>query len=383
MPMTPITRRELLGPVAAFAATGSRWRTGSASGPRFAYVGCFSGGNRHGEGISVYRVGAEPRPWSLVQVVRNGTSPSFLVRDPNRPVLYAVLEDAGRVASFRVDAGTGELAPLGEVATGGAAPTHLALDPSGRALVIANYSGGSVAVVPVAADGTLGDRTDLVALEGALGPHRTEQASGHPHQCRFDPSGRFLVVPDKGRDRVFLFRLDAAAGRLQAATPASVAARPGAGPRHIDFHPAAPYAYVVNELDSTVVTYRFDPARGTLSPVQVLPSIPPSFTGANTGAGIEVSRSGRFVYATNRGHDSVFVAAIDAGAGTLTAIGWTPAAGRVPRFFCLDPSGAVLYVANQASDTIVAFRVDRERGTLSTIGRVAEAGTPTSIAWSN
>jgi 6-phosphogluconolactonase (cycloisomerase 2 family) len=246
-------------------------------------------------------------------------------------------------------------------------------------LVTANYAGGSVSVIPVAADGRLGARTALVALEGPLGPHRTEQATAHPHQCRFDRTGRVLAVPDKGLDRIFLFTLDAATGSLQPATPPSVTTRAGAGPRHVDFHPGGRHAYVVNELDSTVTTYRLDSPTDWV-PLQIVSSIPPSFTGANTGSGIEVAHSGRFVFTSNRGHDSIAAFLVD-GDGTLHPIGWTPSQGRTPRFFCQDPSGHWLYVANQATDTIVPFRVDVGTGSLSPAGAPIATGTPMAIVF--
>ena len=356
---------------------------GGAAPTLFAYVGCFSGGGRNarGEGISVYRVGPDPDEWLLVQLLQDRTSPSFLVRDPKRPLLYAVHERAGQASVLRVDPRSGELALVNQVATGGLNPTHLALDPTGRFLVIANYGGGSVSVVPVLADGSLGARSHLVALEGALGPHKTEQSTPHPHQCCFDPSGRHVAVPDKGLDRVFMFRLDPATGRLQAADPPSVAARSGAGPRHLGFHPAAPFAYVINELDSTVAVLRLEAASGALTPIQVVPSVPSSFAGPNTGAAIEVSRSGRYVYASNRGHDSIVVFAVDPQQGTLTPRGWTSTGGRVPRFFCIDPSGTRVYAANQGSDTIVSCRLNPSSGELTPTGRVIQSGSPTSIAF--
>ena len=185
-------------------------------------------------------------------------------------------------------------------------------------------------------DETLGPRTDLVTLTGETGPNRKEQAGSHPHDCPFDPAGRFVVVPDKGLDQIFVFRLHAASGKLVANNPPSVATREGARPRHIAFHPSLPVAYVINELSSTMTTYNYDTARGALQAVQVLPTTPPSFTSNNTGAEVAVAPSGRFVYGSNRGHDSIVIFAVDRANGTLTPVDWVSTQGRTPRFFALD-----------------------------------------------
>jgi 6-phosphogluconolactonase (cycloisomerase 2 family) len=246
--------------------------------------------------------------------------------------------------------------------------------------VAANYGSGSVVVLPVNADGSLGPRTDLVTLRGELGPHRTEQSTPHPHHCPFDPTGRIVVVPDKGLDRLFVFRLDTAKGTLVPAEPASVKTRSGAGPRHIGFNPRLPYAYVINELDSTVATYRFG-SSGMLEPLQVLPSIPATFTGDNTGGAVGVAPSGRFVYVSNRGHDSVGVFRVDEATGLLAPVTWEPTKGATPRFIGLDPTGARLYAANQRGDTIVEFDVNEADGTLKATGRIVVAGTPVCVVW--
>ena len=200
--------------------------------------------------------------------------------------------------------------------------------------------------MPIEKDGTLGPRADLVTLQGDPGPDRVRQASSHPHEAVFDPSGRFIAVPDLGLDRIFVFRLDAANGKLAPNDPPSVATRKRAGPRHIAFHPAMPFAYVVNELDSTVVTYRFDPQRGSLQAIQILPSTPSSYTGLLSSAEIAVAPNGRFVYTSNRCNNSIASFAIDRGDGTLTPIGWAPTNANSPRFFGLDPAAKFLYAAN-------------------------------------
>jgi 6-phosphogluconolactonase (cycloisomerase 2 family) len=248
-------------------------------------------------------------------------------------------------------------------------------------LIVANYGSGSVAVLPIAADGSLKDQHQLVTLPGEPGPHKVEQASSHPHDVVFDPSGRFLLVPDKGLDRVFVFRFDGVNGRLSPAEPDSVRTRPGAGPRHLAFHPKLPIVWVLNELDSTTATYRWDAERGTLTPIQVITTLPTDFTGYSTTAEITVSPDGRFVYCSNRGHDSVAVYAADARDGLLTSIGWQPTQGRVPRFIGLDPTGRFLHAANEQNDTIVTFRVDPMSGMLAPTGQVVKNASPVTIVF--
>jgi 6-phosphogluconolactonase (cycloisomerase 2 family) len=366
------------------APGASRARTPQSAnrGPRFAYVGSSTSElpNRRGEGLSAYRIDPESGRWARVQLLDKEVNPSYLAVDPQRPVLYAVHPAANQVSAFSINDVTGELTLINRQSCGGDNPVHLDLDATGRFLVAANYGSGSVVVLPVNANGSLGGRTDLVTLKGSPGPHRTEQAVPHPHQCPFDPAGRVVVVPDKGLDRLFVFTLDAAKGTLVPANPPSVRTRSGAGPRHIAFNPRLPYAYVINELDSTVVTYRFGES-GALEPLQILPSVPATFTGDNTGAAIDVAPSGRFVYASNRGHDSIAILRVDESTGLLTPITWEPTKGATPRFIGLDPSGTRLHAANQRGDTIVEFSVNATTGILTATGRIVVAGTPVCVVW--
>ncbi|MGH7064654.1 MAG: lactonase family protein, partial [Stellaceae bacterium] len=227
--------------------------------------------------------------------------------------------------------------------------------------------------------------------KGEPGPDGKRQASSHPHEAVFDPSGRFIAVPDLGFYRIHVFRLDTASGKLTPNDPAFVAARPGSGPRHIAFHPKLPFAYVVNEIGSTVVTYRWDAQRGSLQPVQIIPSTPSSFTGDNHGAEIAVHPSGRVVYASNRGQDSVGAFAVNARDGTLTPMGWVLTHAKSPRFFCLDPAAKTLYAANadegfsleQNTDTIVPFRINPATGGLTPTGQVIKTRSPCTIVFAS
>ncbi|HYF89529.1 lactonase family protein [Azospirillum sp.] len=349
--------------------------------PYYAYVGSRTTRERNarGEGLSVYRVDPAAAAWAPVQVLRDLVNPSFLCFDRRRRFLYAVHGDCSEISAFRIDPASGELAFLNRKATGGRNPVHLCVDPTDRFVVVANHITSSLAVLPIAADGSLGKLCDLVTLAGTIGPHRDEQPFPKPHQVEFDRSGRFIAVPDKGLDLTFVFRLDAATGKLSAVDGAAAEAREGAGPRHIAFHPTNRFAYVVNELDSTVTTCRFDAETGKLVPIQVLSALPDSFVGNSRAAEIAVSASGRFVWASNRGHESVAAFAVDEATGRLTAVGWQPTGGRTPRFFALSPADDVLFVANEDSDKIVGFGIDLRTGTLASPTTVAHTGSPVCI----
>ena len=383
-------RREFLAGLVGLA--GSRWAPLTAQGrgagapararPEFIYIGSFTNAQRgHGEGLTVHRRKAGSDAWEQIQLVNDLADPSFVIVDRAGQHLYSAHGDGTQVSSYAIDQATGRLTALNRQPTGGGNGVHLAIDATGRFLALANYGTGSLAVFPIDADGSLAARSDLATFTGTPGPHRTQQESSHPHHCPFDRSGRFIVVPDKGLDKVFVYRLDTARGTLVPGTPPHVATRSGAGPRHVDFHRARPFAYVVNELDSTVATYQFDPDKGTMKPIQVVTTVPTSYTGDNTGAEIAVGASGRFLYTSNRGHDSIAIFAIDAVAGTLTPVGWEPTQGRTPRFFGIDPSGSELYAANQNTDTVVVFRVSQNTGKLTPSGQTIKVATPSTIAF--
>jgi 6-phosphogluconolactonase len=389
-----INRRIALKAGAALAAAGpALLRGGHAEAqPRalFAYVGAFTTPERkgHGGGINVYRVDPTSGAWTHEQLLEIA-NPSFLTLDRSQRFLYSVHADLEDVSAYAIDKQNGHITALNRQSCGGKNGVHLSIDPTGRWIVTANYSAGPVGVVPIEKDGTLGPRTDLANLPGEPGPDRKQQASSHPHNVVFDPSGRFIAVPDKGLDRVFVFRLDAASGKLTPNDPPFVATRAGAGPRHIAFHPQMPSAYVINELGSSVTTYRFDAQRGVLQPIQILPSTPASYTGNNTGAEIAVAPSGRVVYASNRGQDSIAIFAVDQHDGTLTPVGWPPTHAKSPRFFCLDPAAKILYAANanegysdqQNTDTIVPFRINQANGTLTQTGQVIKTNSPCTIVF--
>ncbi|MEX2223370.1 MAG: lactonase family protein [Candidatus Rokuibacteriota bacterium] len=347
-----------------------------------AYIGSYTSKDRNGrgDGINVYRIDQPSGAWTHVQRLGDLVNPSWLTLDRARPVLYSAHGEGHEAIAYAIDPATGRLRILNRRPTQGQNGVRLGIEATDRYLVCANYSSGTVAVLPIEPDGALGPLRDLVPLTGKTGPHPTEQTSAHPHDVAFDPRGRFCLVPDKGLDAVFVFRVDGG-GRLVPGTPPSIVTRPGAGPRHAGFHPSGPFAYVLNELDSTLTTYRFDADTGALDARQTITTLPPGWSGRNTTSEIAVAPSGRFVYASNRGHDSVVVFSVEPGTGALRPVGWASTEGKTPRFIGLDPAGAMLYAANQDSDTIVAFRVDRQSGTLTPTGQVVRVGSPSTIVF--
>ncbi len=380
------TRRTVLAAAgtATFAVQdASAQQPGAAGRAVFAYVGSFTTAQRQarGEGINVYRVDPASGAWTHVQTLRDLVNPSFLILSKDQRFLYSVHGDLDYATALALDPETGQARVLNRASTGGRNGVRQAIDPSGRFMVVANYASGSVAVLPVEPDGSVRDQTQLVELPGQPGPHRTEQPNSRPHDVVFDPSGRWVAIPDKGLDRTFVFRLDPATGRLSPSEQGSVKSRAGAGPRHMAFHPTRPVAWVLNELDSTTATYRWDAERGALEQAQVITTLPTDFPGDNTTAEIAVTPDGRFVFCSNRGHDSVVIYAADPQSGLLSHIGWEPTRGRVPRFIGLDPSGRFLHACNEQGDTVVAFLVDPQSGRLTPTGQVVRTGSPVAIAF--
>lgn len=343
---------------------------------RIIYVGARTtkARNARGNGLNVYRL-HENGDWQHLQLLEM-ENPSFLAFDRSGRNLYSVHGDGDQVSAFAIDPATGQLKLLNRQSTQGRNPVHLAFDPTNEFLVVANHVTSSLAVLRRLPDGRLGPVESLTAVEGEIGPHRVEQPFPKPHQVEFDPSGRWIAVPDKGTDKVLIYRLDPATASLSEV--ASCQAREGAGPRHIAFHPQGHLAYVINELDSTVTACHFDAEHGKIEPFQILSSLADSFTGNSRGAEIAVSGDGRFVYASNRGSDTIAIYSIHDD-GRLQAVGQTASAGRTPRFFTFLPEGNILLAANEDSDTIVPFAIDRQTGELSPRPQILEIGSPVSI----
>jgi 6-phosphogluconolactonase len=346
-------------------------------------VGCYTTEQRRarGDGIHTYKVDVKAGSWTHVQRLTDLVNPSFLILSRDGRFLYSAHGDDRYVSAYAIHRSTGELTPSGRADTGGMNGVHLAQSPDGRFIVVANYGSGSVAVLPVRPDGRLVPQIQVVELEGRPGPHRVEQTGSHPHQVVFDPSGQFVLVPDKGLDSIFIFHFDPSTGRLSAAAQGSVSVRSGSGPRHLAFHPKLPAVWVLNELSSTATTFSWDADHGALKAIQTVPSLPADFTGENTAAEIVVSAGGQFVCCSNRGHDSIATFQADTRTGTLTPVAWMSSGGKSPRFIAFDPSRRFLHAANEQDDSIATFRVDGSSGRLSPAGPPVSNASPVTIAF--
>ena len=380
-----LSRRTFLSvSVAGVAALSAPTLGVAQASPVFAYVGTYTRPpNGRAQGIYVFRMNPETGALMPVQTVPSD-NPSFLALDPARQFLYAVNEnDPGEVSAFAVDSASGMLTPLNRQSANGAAPCHLSVDASGRWVLIANYTSGNFAVLPIQAGGRLGPVASTVQNSGT-GPNTERQDGPHAHMIGFDPGMQYVLGVDLGVDRTRVFRLDSGTGRLNpvAATGESVLnAAPGAGPRHFAFHPNGQSVYVINELASTLSAFAFDATTGTATELQTLSTLPPDFVGMSTTAEVVVHPNGRFVYVSNRGHDSIAIFAVDEATGRMTPRGYESTRGRTPRNFALDPTGSFLYAANQNTDNIITFRVDAGTGRLTPTGLATSVPTPVCIAF--
>jgi 6-phosphogluconolactonase len=345
----------------------------------FAYVGGYTTPDRdgRGNGINVFDVDPVNGRWTHVQNVGGLENPSLFTVNRSATRLYSVHGGRTLLSAFAIDRESGRLTLLNQIDCGGRNPVDTALDPTERFLIVANYGNGAVAVVPVAEDGSLLPVTQSVQLPGTPGPDPKEQTSSHPHAVIFDPTGTFVIVPDKGFDCTFLFRFKD--GTLEPTEQAVVPSAPGAAPRHTHFHPALPVLYVNNELDSTVSVFGFADGRATER--QVVSTRAPGPVQPNTTAEIVVSPDGRFLYVSNRGQDNIAQFLIAGDSGLLTPAGHFPTDGKKPRFFTIDPSARHLYAANQDSDEITAFHVDHASGSLILTGVRISVGSPSAISF--
>ena len=290
-------------------------------------------------------------------------SPGFLAVHPNGRFLYAVNEvgevdgkKGGAVRAFALDSVTGKLTLMNWELSKGINPCYLTTDKMGKTILVANY-GGTAAAFPIRPDGRLSEASSVVEHTGSS-TNPARQEGPHPHGIYLDPANKFVVVPDLGQDKVLVYRFDSARETLVANNPPSVSLKPGAGPRHFAFHPQARYAYVINELNSTITAFSYDSTKGILSEIQTLSTLPSDFKGENTTAEIAVHPSGKFLYGSNRGHDTIAVFQIDDGKGTLTPVQYQSTLGKTPRNFGIDPTGKFLLAANQDSNTLVVFKID-------------------------
>ena len=347
------------------------------------YVGTYTQGE--GEGIYVYRFHPSSGELQFVSRAAGVDNPSFLALHPQEPYLYAVNEvdevagkRGGAVSTFSINLETGELTFLNQQTTHGPGPCYLSLDRTGRYVLVANYTEGSVCVLPIQHDGRLGAATDFVEHHGSS-IHPRRQRVPHAHCVVVDPTNRYAFVADLGLDKIMIYQLDLDRGRLEPNDEPWIQVKPGAGPRHLTFHPNGGYAYVINELDSTLTAFAYDEGRGTLREIQTVPALPEGFEGTNYCADVHVSPSGRFVYGSNRGHDSIVIFAVEESTGELSYVGHEPTEGRYPRGFAIDPAGAFLLAANRHTNTVVTFRIDQQTGRLVPTGHVVTIPTPVCV----
>ena len=348
------------------------------------YVGTYT--RETSAGIYAYRfdvTSGQAKPLGLVADVRD---PSFLAIHPDGKHLYAVTESddfdsdgSGSVSSFAIDPSSGDIQKLNEVSSKGGWPCHLNIDRSGRMLIVANYKGGSVASFPVNPDGTLGAASSFFQHDGRSVHSRQEQP--HAHSADFSPDGRFAFFSDLGLDQVKIYRADPATASLTPHEPPHVTVEPGSGPRHFAQHPGGRFAYGLNELSSTVTAYAYVPDAGTLEVLQTISTLPAAFDGENYTAEIQVHPSGRFVYGSNRGHDSIAIFAVDEGTGQLEPIAQVLTNGSWPRNFAIDPTGSYLLAANQNSDNISVFRIDPDTGLLHATAAGVSIDAPVCIVF--
>jgi 6-phosphogluconolactonase len=346
------------------------------------YVGTYTSGESKG----IYRLHLDLASGALTSAgaPTETVNPSFLALHPSRKFLYAVNETgdgpadpSGGVSAFAIDPKSGGLTFLNRQPSEGAAPCHLTIDKEGKHLLVANYGGGTVAVLPIGADGRLGPASAVVRHTGSS--VKPQQAHPHPHSVNLDAANRFAFVADLGIDRVVAYRFDAAEGRLARHDAGTVSLPAGAGPRHLAFHPGGREAYVIDELDSTITRLAYDAAGGALKAVQRISTLPAGHTGANSTAEVVVHPDGTLLFGSNRGHDSIAIFTIDKATGALAAAGHQQTGGRTPRNFALDPTGAYLLAANQDSDTITVFRIDRTRGRLEPVGAPVRVPRPVHL----
>ena len=363
------TRREFLA-LSAAGLVELAWRKKPQPDREMLYVGTYT---ESGRTDGVYLVHMDRRSGAMRQVnaMNVGANPSFLAIHPNGRVLYAVNElekynekPSGAVSAFAIAGETGALTRLNEQPSEGGAPCYVSVDRSGRVALVANYAGGNISLLPIQADGSLAPPSQTIQHTGA-GPNTARQAAPHAHCIIPDPSNRFVLVADLGVDRVFVYRLDLDGKSLRHIEGGDAIMRPGAGPRHIAFHPTLPMVFVANELDSTVSTLRFDAERGALSSVATHSTVPAGWTGTNYPADIHFAPNGRTLYVSNRGHNSIAVFSVAKARGVLALEQVIPTDGDWPRNFSLDPTGRWLLVANQRSGSVVVFARDQENGRLT------------------
>jgi 6-phosphogluconolactonase len=376
----------LSGSACAQFRSGDTHRSPAASDYYFAYVGTYTGTTS--KGIYGYRFDAKTGQFTSLGVMAEAANPSFVATDADHRFLYASTERGdgppstatreGFLTSYAIDPGTGALTFLSKVSAGGTSTAHLVVDSTAHALFAANYGSGTVKSFALKSDGSIGELTGTDQHTGSsVDTHRQE--GPHPHSVVLSPDHHYLFVPDLGLDKVFSYRIVTAKSTFQPNDPPYVAVNAGLGPRHMTFGAGAKFAYAVCEMGSSVVAFSYDHLKGSLKPIQTISTLPPDFHGEDNSAEIQADRSGRFLYASNRGNDSITVFGIDHQKGTLTKVQVMPTGGKTPRNFVIDPMGRYLIVANQDSDKITIFDIDQQTGKLAPTRQTLDVPSPVAI----
>ncbi len=357
----------------------------AAKGKYLVFIGTYT--QQKSRGIYAYRFDEATGKATPLGLAAESDNPSFLAVDPSERFLYAVNETdnyegrkTGAVSAFAIDRQSGKLTFLNQVPSRGTAPCYVSLDHTGKYVLVANYGSGSVAVFPVFADGRLGKASAFDQHTGhSVNPKRQE--GPHAHSINVSPDNRFVLSADLGLDELLMYRFDSANGSLQANDPPFARVAPGAGPRHFTFSPNGKFVYVISEMGSTITAFAYDASRGVLHEFQAISTLPRNYHGESTGAEIEAHPSGKFLYASNRGDDSVAVFSVNARSGKLTPIEYVSTRGKTPRNFAIDPTGSYLFAANQDSDTVVLFRIDQETGRLTPTGHTLKISSPVCVVF--
>ncbi|HEY2933525.1 MAG TPA: lactonase family protein [Acidobacteriota bacterium] len=361
-------------PVAAASSPGKGY---------LVYIGTYTGARSKG----IYAFHMDPKTGVLTSLglAAEAVNPSFLAIHPTNRFLYAVGEIAkfqdqpgGVLSAFTIDHKTGKLALINQQSSRGAGPCFVTVDRSGKAALLANYGGGSVAVLPIQKDGSLGQATAFVQHTGSS-VNQQRQKEPHAHSINLDAANRFAVVGDLGLDKLLVYRFDASKGTLALHNPPFAALKPGAGPRHFTFHPNGRYGYCINEMHCTVTAFAYDATQGILREIQTVSTLPGPVEAGYSTAEVRVHPSGKFLYGSNRGHNSISVFRIDAQSGMLTPVEHESTQGKTPRNFNIDPSGRWLLAANQNSDSVVVFRIDSKTGALTPAGQTVEVASPVCV----
>jgi 6-phosphogluconolactonase len=381
-----ITRRVfsfflLLAPLVFSIAGGSADKP-AANRKYLVFVGTYTT-KTNSKGVYSFHFDAATGQLTAIGIAAETRDPSWVAVHPGGKFLYAANEagKASTVSAFAVDVKSGKLTLLNQIPSLGEDPCYLSFDKTGKYLLVANYSSGTIAVFPILADGRLGEHTAFAKDQGATGPNKERQEAPHAHWIETSPDNRFALVADLGLDEVLVYKFDATSSTLTPNEPAFARLKAGSGPRHAVFYPNGKFVFAVSELSSTATSYAYDAKKGTLKETGTASTLPPGFSGRNDVAEAAVHPNGKFLYVSNRGNDSIAILSIDPGNRTLAPAGGIPTGGKEPRHFAIDPSGKYLLAENQFSNSIVVFKIDAATGGLTATGQVVEVPSPVDIAF--